>query len=161
MALIIPFTRKETAENSVNEAECKENNTGDCVEAEAKSVISENKQSRKIRIIPQNGQRIISIDKFRFQKDNELKNYTEHKKLREGLIIKIHQYKQALLDQYKENSTLSFNELQEELLNICADYADQIFNLEISALGLLNKYDEFKKVISLKLAQLTDTLISD
>ena len=155
MALIIPFTRKETAENSVNEVE---NNTDDCLEAEPQIICSDYKESRKIRIIPQNGQRIISIDKFRFQKDNDYKNSTEHQKLREGLIIKIHQHKQALLDQYKENSILSFNELQEELLNICADYADEILDLQISALGLLNKYEEFKKVITLKLAQLTGTL---
>ena len=150
MALIIPFTRKETAENSVNKVE---NNTDDCLEAEPQTISSDYKESRKIRIIPQNGQRIISIENFRFQRSS-----SEHQKLREGLIIKIHQHKQALLDQYKENSTLSFNELQEELLNICSDYADEILDLQISALGLLNKYEQFKKVITLKLAQLTGTL---
>lgn len=153
MALIIPFKKKESEQNSVEKLDSQDN-SDDSPEPESDGLTT--KDNRKIRIIAQNGQRIISINKFKFQKDSEIKGLTENQKLREGLVIKIHKYRQELLKEYQPNPFLSFDELEEELLDICADYADSILDSKESALSLLNQYNEFKKVIDFKLSYLID-----
>jgi len=140
MALIIPFQKKEN-QSITDFPEDQSHLSSSKVLIHVKKLKAETLEQQKLNSVP-----IISLNNFKQKKQEQNQLDDEIQNLREGLILKIHQYRKNLLKSSPENCDLNY--LNENFLIFCAEYTDYILNTNNSVLNILNKYEQFKKEIT-------------
>ncbi|MDJ0625560.1 MAG: hypothetical protein QNJ31_04245 [Candidatus Caenarcaniphilales bacterium] len=100
-------------------------------------------QDSEVKRSELNEKNIVHMGRFLKLKQNAL---WENIKLRNGLVVKIHNIRKCVVNTLKENhKDEDVQSVIEEVMELASTCSDLILYSELSTIELLNKYWEFKK----------------